>query len=216
MSRERDGRRGTAKQRKACLGWPVIFLFMGIVWGEEGERDPRAAIVARSFEPRIAKEIASHSFPLARNRRPTPATPPSRPQRAWQGLEKEEPYQRWVDQYSEKYGLDVDLVKAVIQAESGGDPWAVSRKGAIGLMQVMPATAAELGQGNLFDPEHNIAMGTQYLRKLLDRFHSTELALWAYNAGPQAVEQGWMPMETREYVPKVLRLRHHFRSRRGS
>ena len=107
---------------------------------------------------------------------------------------------------------DPNLVKAVIQVESGGDPNALSPKGAAGLMQLMPATAAELGAGDRFDPEQNIASGTRYLRGLIDQFKSTEVALWAYNAGPNAVRQGRMPLETQEYVPKVLRLRRAFAS----
>ncbi len=77
-------------------------------------------------------------------------------------------------------------------------------------MQLMPATAAGLGVENRFDPEENIASGTRYLSYLLGRFQSVEVALWAYNAGPTAVRQGRMPLETQEYVPKVLRLRRAY------
>jgi soluble lytic murein transglycosylase-like protein len=116
-------------------------------------------------------------------------------------------YDRLIERHSELQKLDADLVRAMIYAESGGDPQAISRAGAAGLMQLMPATASDLGVADRFDPEQNIASGTRYLRSLLDRFHSTEVALWAYNAGPEAVEQGRMPRETRHYVPQVLRLR---------
>ena len=74
-------------------------------------------------------------------------------------------------------------------------------------MQLMPGTAAELGVEDLFDLEQNIASGTRYLGALLERFKSVELALWAYNAGPRAVEQNRMPGETQKYVPQVLRVK---------
>ena len=77
-------------------------------------------------------------------------------------------------------------------------------------MQLMPATADDLGVENRFDPEENIASGTRYLSELIDRFKSVEVALWAYNAGPTAVHYGRMPLETQEYVPKVLRLRRTY------
>lgn len=105
--------------------------------------------------------------------------------------------------------LDPDLVDAVVRVESGYDPRAVSHKGAIGLMQLMPGTAAVL-QVDPWDPEENVAGGTRYLRRLLDRFDGDlELALAGYNAGPEAVEQyqGVPPFdETRAYVQRVLGL----------
>jgi len=124
-----------------------------------------------------------------------------------------EGYREMIEQHSALHGLDPDLIRAVIAAESGGDPLAISSSGAAGLMQLMPGTAAQLGVENVFDPEQNIASGTRYLRSLLDRFGSVEVALWAYNAGPAAVEQNRFPAETEAYVPKVLRLRHFFRTR---
>lgn len=105
--------------------------------------------------------------------------------------------------------LEPDLVRAVIRAESAGDPGAVSHKGAIGLMQLMPTTAALL-EVDPWDPEENVAGGTRYLRALLDRFDGDmELALAGYNAGPEVVEQyqGIPPYaETRGYVERVLAL----------
>ena len=83
-------------------------------------------------------------------------------------------------------------------------------------MQLMPSTASAMGAIDRFDPEQNIASGTRYLRSLLDRFHSVELALWAYNAGPSAVRDGILPSETEDYVPKVMRLRRGFAVREGS
>ena len=107
-----------------------------------------------------------------------------------------------------QYGLDYDLVKAVISAESAFDPAAISPKGAMGLMQLMPGTSRDLGVVNPFDPTQNIDGGVRYLRFLMDRFNNNVvLALAAYNAGPEAVQKhnGVPPYEeTRNYVQRVL------------
>ena len=114
----------------------------------------------------------------------------------------------WVTRYAGRQNLDVNLVLSVISAESAFDPRARSHKGAIGLMQLMPDTARELGIDDPWDPESNIRGGTRYLRRMLDRFgQDLELALAAYNAGPGAVERnGGIPpyRETRNYVQRVL------------
>jgi soluble lytic murein transglycosylase-like protein len=111
---------------------------------------------------------------------------------------------------AERYGLDPRLVAAVIMVESSGDAKAVSRKGARGLMQLMPHTAKMLGVGDVFDPAQNVEGGVRYLKDLLDR-HEQDLpmALAAYNAGPSAVARyGGIPPypETRKYVKRVLEL----------
>jgi len=111
---------------------------------------------------------------------------------------------------SRQHGVSAALVKAVIAAESGFDPLAESRRGARGLMQLMPATADHLGVDDAYDPWQNIDGGTRYLCEMIDRFPGElELALAAYNAGPETVRQyqGMPPYaETRGYVKRVLKL----------
>lgn len=107
-----------------------------------------------------------------------------------------------------RFGIRMELLKAVARAESGFNPDAVSKAGAQGIMQLMPGTARALGVRNPFDPVENIFAGAAYLRSLLDRFGGNEvLALAAYNAGPGAVERaGGVPPypETQAYVRRVL------------
>ena len=118
------------------------------------------------------------------------------------------PYVHEIRAAAERYGVPVKLVSAVIRAESGFNARAVSRKGAQGLMQLMPATASMLGVRNSFDPRDNINGGVRHLRGLINRFpNSLPLALAAYNAGEKAVLQyGGIPPfpETQGYVTKVL------------
>lgn len=112
-----------------------------------------------------------------------------------------------IEEHATAQNVDPNLVRAVIQAESAFNPRARSPKGAMGLMQLMPATASELGVSNAYDPSQNIRGGVAYLRRLLDRYDSNvDLALAAYNAGPTAVEKyGRIPpyRETRDYVKKI-------------
>ena len=108
-----------------------------------------------------------------------------------------------------RYGLQKGLLKAVARVESAFDPFAVSHAGAQGLMQLMPATARAMNVTDPFDPVQSIEGGARYLRKMIDRFEDLELALAAYNAGPDAVERhGGIPpfAETRRYVRMVLNL----------
>lgn len=119
------------------------------------------------------------------------------------------PYLNEIVEAASRYGVPDRLVTAVIRAESGFNPRAVSRKGARGLMQLMPATASNLGVRNSFDPRENIHGGVRHLRALIDRFPGNlPLAIAAYNAGEKAVvSYGGIPpyAETQEYVAKVMR-----------
>ena len=122
-----------------------------------------------------------------------------------------------ISRFSRQHQLHPALIRAVIKAESDFDPMAVSRAGAIGLMQLMPQTAVRLDVRDLYDPEDNIGGGTKYLRQLLDRFRGNlPLALAAYNAGEHVVDRyrALPPIdETRQYVRKVLRYYRTFLTR---
>ncbi|MEN8130302.1 MAG: lytic transglycosylase domain-containing protein [Pseudomonadota bacterium] len=114
----------------------------------------------------------------------------------------------FIEQYSRRYNVDQQLIKAIISVESCFDKYAVSRVGAKGLMQLMPATAEHMGVRNVFDARDNLRGGIRYFSLMMQRFNSnTELALAAYNAGPQTVVKynGIPPYkETQHYVERVL------------
>jgi hypothetical protein len=117
-------------------------------------------------------------------------------------------YEPLVQEYASRHALRPELVRAVIHVESGFNPRATSPVGAMGLMQLMPATARELGVRDPYDPAQNIGGGTKYLRQLLDKYEGNEeLALAAYNAGSGAVDKYGQRVppyrETQDYVKKV-------------
>lgn len=114
-----------------------------------------------------------------------------------------------IKQYARLYGVSIELIKAIITVESCFDRYAVSSVGAKGLMQLMPATADSMGVYNIFNAKDNIRGGTRYFRQMLEEFEfDIELALAAYNAGPNAVKKynGIPPYnETQNYVKKVIK-----------
>ncbi len=125
-------------------------------------------------------------------------------------------YDPFIRQVARETGLSVGLIKAVARVESDFNPHAVSPKGAQGLMQLMPATAAQYGVSDAFDPMENLRAGAIHLRSLLDEFDGDlNSALAAYNAGSSAVRRyGGIPAfpETQDYVRRV---RHHLEGRKG-
>lgn len=199
------------------------------------DQQTRSDIAARSFGSGEAEAIARRSLggfsvPVAVSVAVPVAGSGSRlataaPQRTVSGqpstrldavrLERTERYRALIEHHSDLNHVDADLVQAIVYTESGGDARAVSPAGARGLMQLMPATARGLGVTDPLNPEQSISSGIHYLRDLLDRFGSTELALWAYNAGPGAVQRGVLPSETEAYVPRVLGVRRALLARAG-
>ena len=121
-------------------------------------------------------------------------------------------WQQIIDEASKKYGVDKSLISAVISQESAGNQFAVSQRGAKGLMQLMDSTAQNLGVSAVFQPRQNIMGGTKYLKQLLDKYNGNEaLALASYNAGSAAVDKynGIPPYdETQRYVGNVLSVRN--------
>jgi hypothetical protein len=119
-------------------------------------------------------------------------------------------YDRIINSACTRHGVDPALVQAIVKVESDFDPYALSRKGAMGLMQLMPQTAAAMNVGNSFNPHDNIDGGVKYLRYLLDRYEGNlPLALAAYNAGETAVKKwGTIPpyRETQNYVKKIMKI----------
>lgn len=203
----------------AARGAAILSLLAALVAADATE--PAAIGIARrsyggSEATRIVgRSVVSPSRP-ASAARAVAAKAPVRPGRGTRldavRLERTERYAALIEHHSRLNNVDVELVKAIVYTESGGDAHALSSQGARGLMQLMPATAAELGVKDPTNPHESIASGTRYLRDMLDKFGSTELALWAYNAGPGAVERGRLPAETQDYVPRVLAVRKAMRS----
>lgn len=154
--------------------------------------DDEISDVCVEMDPSLALPAVSYDLSYREDRKPLFDTP----------------YDRMIAAEARRYGVDASLVSAVIRAESNYEPRAISRKGARGLMQLMPATARRLSLRHPFDPTSNVRAGVRYLRELLDRFnHRPELVLAAYNAGENAVETfGGVPpyRETVGYVKKIL------------
>jgi soluble lytic murein transglycosylase-like protein len=120
-------------------------------------------------------------------------------------------YDSIIERAAVSAAVEANLLRAVIVVESGFNSRAVSKRGAVGLMQLMPATASRFGVSNLYDPKENVHAGARYLKFLMNRFgQNVRLALAAYNAGEDAVDRngGQIPpfTETMAYVPKVLKI----------
>ena len=117
-----------------------------------------------------------------------------------------------IDACAEKYNVDNELIRAMIQVESGWNTEAVSNKGAQGLMQLMPRTAAMLGVADPFDPAQNIEGGVRYISDLTDKYRGDiEKALAAYNAGPARVDSGNIPEVSKRYVKNIMSIYRRLR-----
>ena len=164
-------------------------------------RDASGNLVLSNRKPGQATETKSYAVPEANSVRTT----------RYATADRSRAYDDLIREHSEEHGVRADLVRAVMQVESAFNPTARSVKGALGLMQLMPATIRQYGVRNPFDPAENIRAGVAYLRALLDRYQNNEaLALAAYNAGPGAVDNHGQAVppyrETRDYVAHVNRL----------
>jgi Transglycosylase SLT domain len=154
-----------------------------------------------TVDPSIVERFAPDEVPWPEPVVEKPA-PPSAPSVAV-------PYGDLIDRFSREQGVDAKIVRAVIQVESAYQQSARSRKGAMGLMQLMPETARQYAVSDPYDPESNIEAGIKHLKSLMERLPRLELALAAYNAGEAAVQKfrGIPPFpETRDYVARILKL----------
>jgi soluble lytic murein transglycosylase-like protein len=161
-------------------------------------RDANGSLVLSNTRPHDVQAVQSYAVPAASGVRATRDVAP----------ERSRGYDDLIVEHSHRHGVRPSLVRAVVQVESGFNPAAYSPKGAMGLMQLMPATARQFGVSNPFNPDENVRAGTAYLRQLLDRYgDNEELALAAYNAGPGAVDKHGQNIppyrETRDYVTRV-------------
>jgi len=159
-------------------------------------RDTNGNLVLSNHRP--AGEVRTYAVPKSNS---VLATRPA-------ALARNRRYDDLIVEHARLNSVRTDLVRAVVQVESGFNPYARSVKGALGLMQLMPATVRQFGVGNPFDPMQNIRAGVAYLRQLLDRYANNEaLALAAYNAGPIAVDRHGQNVppyrETLQYVSRI-------------
>ena len=166
-------------------------------------RDANGTLVVSNRRPESASpaSIKSYAVPKAETIRAT----------RYAAAERGRIYDDLITEHSRRNGVRSDLVRAVMQVESAFNPNALSPKGAMGLMQLMPATMRQYRVMNAFNPEENVRAGVEYLRDLLDRYSNDEqLALAAYNAGPGAVDKHGQAVppyrETRNYVAQIKKM----------
>jgi soluble lytic murein transglycosylase-like protein len=158
-------------------------------------------VLSNRPRPGTASPVRSYAVPKTENVRAT----------RFVVAERGRLYDDLIGEHARLNGVRTDLVKAVVQVESGFNPYAKSPKGALGLMQLMPGTIQRFGVRNPFNPVENVGAGVQYLRQLLDRYQNNEqLALAAYNAGPDAVDKHGQSVppyrETRNYVSQISQI----------
>ncbi len=164
-------------------------------------RDASGTLVLSNIRPSAGVAVQSYAVPKTESVRTTRDA----------GTRSSQPYDDLIVEHSHRHGVRADLVRAVMQVESAFNPRARSVKGALGLMQLMPATIQQFGVADPFNPAENVGAGVAYLRQLLDRYENDEtLALAAYNAGPAAVDRHGQTVppypETRNYVANINRM----------
>jgi len=184
------------------LRWLIVAWCLGAAAPAHAQiyswKDANGNLVLSNKRPLSSVGLASYAVPKAEGVRVTRSATSERA-RAYDDL---------ISEHSRTQGVRADLVRAVMQVESGFNPYARSPKGAMGLMQLMPATARQYGVRNAFSPAENVRAGVAYLRELLDRYQNNEeLALAAYNAGPGAVDKHGQTVppyrETQNYVARI-------------
>ncbi|MBW2563314.1 MAG: lytic transglycosylase domain-containing protein [Deltaproteobacteria bacterium] len=196
-----------------ALWLTVVAIIMGVMMPSIYE-EPKIALVAAK-EPDLGKpEI---SAPLQRELLPDKPDQ-TLPIISWNTAERL--FQPIVLKAANRHKVDPAMVMAIIMAESSYNPKAISKKGAKGLMQLMPTTARSLGVKDIFNPEHNIDAGVRYFKKLLNQFDGdVELALAAYNAGSRKVKEhrGIPPFKaTKYYIKKVIKYYRHYKTQMDS
>jgi len=186
------------KKKLLSVAWTIGFIIVAFLGGQNAGADIYIYIDSEGVLHFTNRPTSSNYevFLKEKPRRPKPR------------LDSND-FDTMIQDAADRYGVSFSLIKAIIRAESGFNPKAVSHKGAIGLMQIMPENFKALNLKEPFDPEQNIMAGVRYMALLLDRFQGkVPLALAAYNAGPDRVEtyQDIPPIqETEEYVKKVMK-----------
>jgi len=195
---------GCVHTRVSCIA--IVLILMGFAGRADAQiyswRDASGRLVISNTRQESGSgPVRSYAVPQAESVRATRSASVGRASR----------YDDLIDNQCRTQGVRPDLVRAVVQVESGFNPMARSPKGAMGLMQLMPATARQYGVNDPYNPAENVRGGVAYLRQLLDRYENKEeLALAAYNAGPSAVDRHGQSIppyrETRNYVAQIHRL----------
>jgi soluble lytic murein transglycosylase-like protein len=196
-------RRIGASDRRTALRYLGLSVFcLGVAAPASAQiyswKDANGNLVVSNRRQGGTFEVKSYAVPTAAKVRAT----------RYVAADRAQAYDEIITQHCRTHGVRTDLVKAVMQVESAFNPRALSPKGAMGLMQLMPSTARQYGVQDPFDPAQNVRGGVAYLRHLLDRYGNNEqLALAAYNAGPGAVDKYGQSVppyrETRNYVAQI-------------
>jgi soluble lytic murein transglycosylase-like protein len=196
----------------ACLAFTVSLVAAAPAEAQiYSWRDANGNLVVSNRRPAASAQVHAYAVPRAEGVKATRYAP----------MERVRIYDDLISEHARTNGVRTDLVRAVVQVESAFNPSARSPKGALGLMQLMPATIRQFGVRNPFNPVENVRAGVAYLRELLDRYqNSEELALAAYNAGPGAVDKHGQNVppyrETRNYVAHINQMAGRPIERRSS